>query len=597
MIRIRSLILILSLVCSGALTADIDYEVRFTGISETETSDLLQNISQLIALQECPPATEMALQRRVEAEIPRLFEALYSRAYFDADINFTIDFAQSPAIVTYQVTPGSVYALTSFQILPSTQLEEADVPTDWFLAYDTIDLSDLGICLGDPARADQILEAEELLLAYLESLGYPLAKIVTRDVIADLVEKEVSATFYVASGPVAYFGPINLTGLKSVYPAFVYRRIAWCEGDLYDPSVLQCTFNALDRTGLFSGIQIYPDDTPDGENEIPIVVDLTEGKMRSIGFGASYTTQWGGGILAEWEHRNAGGMGERLTLKTELMQREQMGSISFGRPDFMSRGQDLLVKAEAEHEITEGFHETSGSLTARLSRKLNACLTGSAGVGLKYLNSSDSDNNRAFFLAKVPLQLLFHNAGSQFDPFDGVSVKLRVTPTAQLRHPQANYCITTLDAAFYKSLFGCEWTVFAAKVSLGFIPGASRHAIPPPERFYAGSQYLLRGYRYLTVSPLDAQNKPIGGRSLAVFSFELRQRFTEDWGGVIFYDVGNVYASIFPQLDRKQLQSTGIGVRYFTSVGPLRLDIARPLNRRKAVDGQVQVYFSIGQSF
>lgn len=139
--------------------------------------------------------------------------------------------------------------------------------------------------------------------------------------------------------------------------------------------------------------------------------------------------------------------------------------------------------------------------------------------------------------------------------------------------------------------------MLAAKVNLATIQGAGRHTIPPSERLYAGSESTLRGYNYYTVSPLDKKDDPIGGRSLMIYTVEGRWRASEKWGGVLFYDVGNVYSSPLPQFDKKMLQSVGIGIRYYTPVGPLRLDIAYPLKRRKHVDNSFQVYFSVGQSF
>jgi Outer membrane protein len=138
--------------------------------------------------------------------------------------------------------------------------------------------------------------------------------------------------------------------------------------------------------------------------------------------------------------------------------------------------------------------------------------------------------------------------------------------------------------------------VLAGKAHIGSIYGSRRITIPPPERFYAGSQCLLRGYKYMTVSPLDGDNKPIGGRSIMVYSLETRFK-VNSFGWSFFYEVGNVYTQIFPQFFDKQRQSLGVGFHYYTQVGPLRLDLAFPLDPRKGIDKPFQFYISIGQSF
>ena len=138
--------------------------------------------------------------------------------------------------------------------------------------------------------------------------------------------------------------------------------------------------------------------------------------------------------------------------------------------------------------------------------------------------------------------------------------------------------------------------IFAAKLTLGTILGASQHEIPPPERFYAGSESTLRGYRYLTVSPLGHHEKPLGGRSMFIYSLEFRSRIGENLGLVFFYDIGNVYRKALPEFRERMRQSAGVGIRYYTPIGPLRLDIAVPLNKRH-IDNSLEAYFSIGQSF
>lgn len=626
------------LLTATPLAADIAYEVHFKGVEGTETEELLHSASQLITLQDCPPTTPTALQRRAEAEIPRLVQALHSQAFFDAEVDLAIDFDQDPAIVNFEVVLGPVYALVEFVILSSSEIgqkalvigkedrlvdEDGDLlskdllsddqslpgelepvaapeatPTtaDRFSAYDTINLEDLGIQLGDPALPQSILDAEAALISYLDDLGYPFAESVKREVIADQRDKTVSVWLYVESGPLAYFGSATVDGLKRTRLEFIQRKIAWFEGDTYDPCLIQQTFDALDASGLFVNIQITPGECQEGDNHLPIEIEVSEGRQRSVGFGASYATQQGGGVLAEWEHRNVRGMGERISLKTELMQRLQSGSATYAIPDFLEQRQELITRGEVQRDETLGFTDTSFTVSSRVNRRYSNTLLLSGGLALKYLKSSDSDNNRPFTLAKAPLQLLYNNTGSPLDPIQGVSFNLKLTPTWGLSKTDLNYYIATLDVAAYYPMNPSERTVLAAKINLGSILGAARVSVPPPERFYAGSQQLLRGYRWMTVSPLNPDNKPIGGRSLAIFSLELRQRIGENWGTALFYDVGNVYAATTPDLGEKQLQALGLGVRYYTPVGPLRLDVAFPLDRR-SIDSPFQIYFSIGQAF
>jgi translocation and assembly module TamA len=214
----------------------------------------------------------------------------------------------------------------------------------------------------------------------------------------------------------------------------------------------------------------------------------------------------------------------------------------------------------------------------------------------KRLLDTHSDGNGLYNLFKIPMHVRWSNANSVLEPTEGATINFRAIPTLHFpKHPFA-YCINTLTTSFYKSLTTDNSYVFASKMLLGSIWGSSRRMIPASERFYEGTENTLRGYRFMTVSPLH-HHKPIGGRSMLIFSEELRVKATETLGWALFYDLGNVYSNAFPELNQKWLQSVGWGLRYHTPVGPLRLDFAVPLNRRRHLDYRFQIYLSIGQAF
>ncbi|MDP1879860.1 MAG: outer membrane protein assembly factor, partial [Parachlamydiaceae bacterium] len=259
---------------------------------------------------------------------------------------------------------------------------------------------------------------------------------------------------------------------------------------------------------------------------------------------------------------------------------------------------------DGHHNHNKSYTETTFSFSGIIERKVSERLQISYGGMYKILRSMHSANNGIFDLIKVPLQLRWTNADSLLDPTRGMTVQLRATPSLQIRNPRFAYSINTFTGTHYQSLRKDHSVIFATKLTVGSIFGASNHDIPPPERFYAGSENTLRGYRFLTVSPLGRRDKPLGGRSLLIYTLELRTKIQKNFGLVFFYDIGNVYKNFFPNLKKGILQSTGLGIRYYTPIGPVRLDIAFPLNRRKKlehrhghIDSVMEAYFSIGQSF
>ncbi len=592
-----------SLLWFSGLHADVPYEVEFVGVQDAEVYDQLRQVSQLVALSDRPPATITALQRRAQADMTYLKQGLHNLALFEAEVEIDVDAHTCPAIVTVKIDAGPTYPLVKFQARTQRESEEPDVIwVDEPSSICAMDLSgitadDVDIILGEAAYPKVILRAEDRLLEILQGHSRPLAKITDRDVIADQCAKEVSVVIYVDPGPECCFGPVTISGLKTVYEPFVRDKITWCEGEAFDPCQVDRTVAALERTTLFRSVTISVSGDVDEDGCIPMEICLTENRYRSIGLGATYETQRGLGGIIEWEHHNIRGIGEQLGVQAEVQQKYQSGAIWMRKPDFLCEGQHLLTRLELEHEETKGFNETAFIYTNRLSRQINAQWHASAGVMLKYLISSDSDNNNKFFLTKLPMHVRWSNADSLLDPTEGAMVNVRMVPTFQWIDPRLTYYVTNIDASFYIPVMGCTSTVLAGKVKWGSIFGASTTALPPPERMYAGSSQTLRGYAFETVSPLREDGKPAGGRSLMVYSFELRQRFTETWGGVAFYEIGNVYATPTPEFNFKQLQSAGFGIRYYTAVGPLRFDMAFPFTRRPNLDAAFQIYFSIGQTF
>ncbi|HOQ89458.1 MAG TPA: BamA/TamA family outer membrane protein, partial [Candidatus Hydrogenedentes bacterium] len=137
----------------------------------------------------------------------------------------------------------------------------------------------------------------------------------------------------------------------------------------------------------------------------------------------------------------------------------------------------------------------------------------------------------------------------------------------------------------------------AARLRAGIMVGEDFETVPADLRFYAGGGGSVRGYEYQTAGPLDRDEDPLGGRSLLETSVELRRRLTDKIGLVTFVDSGTVYRQGWPDFSEPLRVGAGIGVRYATPMGPLRLDLATPINRRDGVDPAIQVYFGFGQAF
>ncbi len=209
-----------------------------------------------------------------------------------------------------------------------------------------------------------------------------------------------------------------------------------------------------------------------------------------------------------------------------------------------------------------------------------------------YVAALGMRQRRTFYIAGLTGRVGLDTSDDLLDPTDGFRLTATVEPEASLEDGFAPYVRTQLDGSAYLSLG--ESAVLAGRVRLGSIQGAERLDIAPSRRFYAGGGGSVRGFGYQELGPKDPNGDPIGGRSLNEAAVEMRYRFG-DYGVVAFVDAGQVYESSLPKFSDLRF-GAGIGGRFYTNFGPLRVDVATPLDRREG-EGWISVYVSIGQAF
>ena len=256
-----------------------------------------------------------------------------------------------------------------------------------------------------------------------------------------------------------------------------------------------------------------------------------------------------------------------------------------------------MVQLLASHETIKAYHDQEYSLINRFSKEFNPYFYFSLAAKTERLLVKDSVQNGNFWLLELPIFLKWSNANDALNPTSGLTFEYRGVPTLNFSSGTKGYFSHIASLCSYLPVIGDEFLILAQKLSLGAILSHTLGDIPVPKRFLGGSEDNLRGYRYLTVSPLMGHH-PQGGRSAVYYTVEPRFRISKAFGLVPFFDIGNVYTWILPSFKGKWLKSLGLGFRYFSFFGPLKLDVAFPLNPRKQVnDPHFWVFVSLGQTF
>ena len=573
----------------SADAADIAYRVAFTGLEALpEIAETLEGVSRLATETGRPPATVRQLRRRIADDVPRLIEVLRSYGYYAAMVEASLDGAQSPAVVTVAVAPGRPYLLSAFRVAARGGAGGPAV---------RVPLAELGVETGMPARAAAIAGADAGLVRALTESGYPRARVVDREVLVDHDLKSVAVTVAVDLGPAARFGPTSFVGIESVDSGFVARRVQWQTGDRYDSRKVAATRDALRATQLFSSVRIDVGEPAAGDDAAPMTVTLVERAQRSVGAGAGYSTSEGLRGKLFWEHRNLFGEGERLRATALAAEIVTSLSASFSKPDFLDPGQELLLSGAIEQQRTDAFETERVTASGRLRRPLYRRIQVSGGLALAREFEDDNTVQRRFTLVSLPVTLEVDTSDEPLDPSRGARGRFQVSPTLQALGSDVSFVTLDLSESRYLSLAADDSLVLAGRYRVGSVVGVTTGELPASARFFGGGGGSVRGFAFQSIGPRDGFNEPFGGSSIFEVGGELRWRVWGDVGLVPFIEGGQVFEGSMPDSLSGLLWGAGLGVRYFTAVGPLRLDVAVPINRRHDIDDSFQFYVSLGQAF
>lgn len=577
--------------------ADVPYdvEIKLQGLDDDALLDTLKDNSQLIALKKKKkPETEAALQRRIDDDRTRLRDAMEAAGYWQATIEDKIDAKKKPAEVTVTVKPGPLFHFAKIAFLLPSGAPAALV--------DRLGAERLGLKPGDPAKSAPVAAADARIVDAYGHRGQPFARIVDRHAVIDVATATMTVTYTIDPGPAARFGKATVQGLTTLDRDVVDRRIAWHEGATFDTRQVEQTRRKLVATGLFSAVEIKHADAPDADGAVPMTIALTEAPHHSVGAGVGYNTNYRAGLRGFWEDRNLFGDAETLRLSAGVAQRQIGAAANFRRPDLWWNGVDFVANVEALRQETDAYNSRRADAYAGLEARLFEPYVFGGGVlidGAK-LTTDEPGRDEDYLLLGLPLYGRRDTTDDLLDPTKGSRLSLTVTPYHSLMNTGvggagANFVSSRLQGSLYRELGASNTWIVAGYGALGSIVGADLGAVPLDKRLYAGGAGSVRGFGYQLAGPLDSYDKPTGGRSSVEFGGELRYRFTETFGIVPFFDAGNVYPSAAPE-SLKLFYSAGIGLRYYTAIGPVRVDVATPINKR-STDAPVQFYVSLGQAF
>nr|WP_294849286.1 BamA/TamA family outer membrane protein [uncultured Sphingomonas sp.] len=577
-----------------------NYRWRISGIDKIEASDeIMAGFDERSTLREerKEAANAAQIDRRARADAELLVELLRSEGYYDAAVDPRIGIGSDQTVeVELAAQPGQRYAFASVELpgLDQAAGDEASKLRDAF-----------AVKAGDPVVAQKVIDAGVALQVALGEQGFATAKVGEQDIVVDHETKDARLVLPVTPGPIAKFGEISVSG----QPPFSSKHLGviarFEPGDRYQRDEVDDLRRALVATGLVSTVEVQQVPRDNGEI-IDLAVKLTPAPMRTIAGELGYGTGEGFRAEASWQHRNFFNPEGALTVRGVIGTQEQGAAVTLRRSNWLRRDQVLNAQALASNVKRDAYEAKTLSLSGGFERQSNFIWqkkwTWSVGAELVATDERDTieatgePRRRTYFIAALPTSLGYDGTDDLLDPTKGFRLSGRVSPEVSIRGGAFGYARTQVDASAYHSV--SDQIVAAGRIRLGSILGAQRDAIAPSRRFYSGGGGSVRGYGYQSLGPRDVDGNPIGGRSLAEFSLEARIRlksFGGNFGVVPFIDGGTLSTEAVPDFKKWQI-GVGIGLRYYSSFGPIRIDLGTPLNRQEG-DGRIAVVVSLGQAF
>ncbi|GJD96741.1 autotransporter assembly complex protein TamA [Methylobacterium iners] len=606
----------------------LPYGVKLSGADDEDLLTALQDTSTLHRLRKEVPSDGDGLVRRAEADLRRLPEAMSGFGYYAGRVSIRVDgvpiageasiaaaaraaeASRNRGLVPVKIAldPGPLYTLRAIKVRDAKGRPFTDevLPASLTRVDDEV-----------PARSATVLAREARIVDRFRALGHPRARIVSRDPVVDDTAHVMDVTFTVDPGPLAALGEVSLSGTEGIDPAVVRSFIYAEPGDPYAPRALSDIRRSVAKVGGLGSVRVREGKDLDAAGNLPIFVEVTERERNLIGVSARYSTVDGPGIRAYYANRNLFGGGETLRIDADIYylgndlyatQRKLAGidsnglggrlSATFVKPALWGTRNDLVANVFAGREAQQSYVTDAAGGLVGIRHRFSDTFFAQAGIEGQAGRSQDALGKVDYRLVGVPVSVSYDSTDNLLDPTEGVRLTASATPYAGFLGSDPSIFVAKAQGSTYYALDDEARTILAGRLGFGSIAGAGIEDIPANIRFFAGGGGSVRGFPYRTLGPRGPFNLPIGGRSLLEASVEARIKLTDTIGVVPFFDAGTAFAGSLPDFNERIRYAAGIGLRYYTAIGPIRVDLAFPLDRIKGNrERPVALYISLGQAF
>ncbi|WP_336293732.1 autotransporter assembly complex protein TamA [Bartonella sp. CB169] len=577
---------------------------------------IVKAVSSLVADKDKASSSSAGLLAKARSDYRAILSALYADGRYGGIISIKINgleaadlspvtqlSAHSNIVITVDAGPQYVFNVAAIdKVAPSKKYKSHRMPT----------IEELGYKVGAVAKSESILKAEKWAIEGWRQQGYAKAKIMKSEVVADHATRLIDAQIAVDPRQKAYYGPLSVRNI-SKKPRVDSAYISWMTGlklgQKYDSDALAKASERLARLDVFRAVNIHEADTINSDDSLPLTLVVQERKPRRFGAGGGYSTLDGAGFEAYWMHNNLLGYAERLKIETKISgvgsKKEESYNLknfdylfgsTFIKPGIFTPDTDFRAELKIQQDVLENY--TTKAIRGKLgiTHIFNSNLSGH--VAVEVSNGSSRDvyfGSRNFTTIGFPGCLVYDTRNNKFNATKGLYGEVLFEPFYEMRF-SSFVAKMAVEGRFYWTLDERDRFIFATRAKVGTIFGSDATQLPSDILFFAGGGGSVRGYAYRNIGIKTESDAVVGGRALFEGAAELRFALNDKIGFVSFLDGGIVGGKAHLDFSQKMKWGAGIGGRYMTGLGPLRIDLAFPLKREKG-DPRIGFYVGIGQAF
>jgi translocation and assembly module TamA len=622
----------------------LPYKVDFEVKGDDAVERALEDASNLYKLRDTPPPDGESLVQRATTDFGPLIDALWGAGYYNGRVSVEV---AGVALALGEDRRGAAAAAASayrnrgtvpIKVIAETgprfklrELSVVDQATGRPFDPASVPPRVLKLNPGDPARAADLRAANARLVDYFRNQSRPLVKAPLPQPVVDHATETMDVAFPVDPGPRAGIGEVSLSGPKTFDQGIVRSFIYLERGEPYTPKALDDTRRSIAQIPAVGSVRIREGQQLDAAGNLPIFVDVTERARNLVGASAGFSTLDGPTGRAYYENRNLFGGAERLRVegaaflaprndgtrikKVGDFKASDIGArftFSFLKPALGGSHWDFLLDGIAERNRTGGgrfggYTVRDAGATAGLRYRVDETLSFQGGLKYERGQTSDVLGQVNYQLVGTPLTVRYDTTDKPLDPSRGIRLTGTVTPYPTFLGSSVGFTRANASASAYYALDEDARYILAGRIGLGSLFGAPDDIskIPSNYRFFAGGVGSIRGYRAQSVGPSGPFGFTVGGRSEFDASLEARIKVTDTIGIAPFVDAGGAYRDLVPRFGTRRgagrergdtRASAGLGLMYYTGIGPIRVDVAAPINPRRG-DRRLALYVSIGQSF